>query len=260
MKKIKLGMPTLMEFNSIKENIEIVKELDLDFLELNINMNYCFPKPSCRKELLKYKKDYDIEFTLHYYDTVDISSPNTNYQEYLYKDVEELASNLEGVIDRLILHIEPGAFMTIHSEKRYVYKYDKEYESRTINTLKNIRNILNSHNVSLMLENVPIHSFMEKLYQELADNDFTFCWDIGHDVIYNKRLFSSFKDKYDLNIRHMHMHNVDNLKDHQELLKGQLNINEYIDYASINNINIVIEVKDLDNLKKSVEYFKSFKK
>jgi sugar phosphate isomerase/epimerase len=254
---VKLGMPTLMEFDTIKKNIELAKDLDLDFLELNINMNYCFPTPKCRSELLKFKKDYKIDFTLHYYDTVDISSQNTNYQNYLYKDFEELAINLDGVIDRMIIHIEPGAFMTIHSEKRYVYKYDNSYEKRTIKTLITIREILEKHNISLMLENVPIHPFMENLYKELDNNDFTFCWDIGHDVIYNNRLFSKFKEKYQLKISHMHMHNVDNLKDHQELEKGQLIIPNYIDYALKNDIHVVVEVKDAENLEKSIKYLRT---
>ena len=259
MSSLKVGMPALMEFDSIKENYELAKELNLDFLELNINMSYCFPKPECRDQLLKFKEESDIDFTLHYYDTVDVATPNENYQEYLYKDMEQLASNLDGIIDRLVLHLEPGAFMTIHSEKRYVYKYDKYYESRTIRTLSKIRDILKSHNVMLVLENVPIHPFMEDLYKTLGENDFNFCWDIGHDRIYNNLLFSSFKKKYNLQVKHMHMHNVNNMKDHQELSLGQLEIEKYIDFATDNDIHVVIEVKDSDNLKKSVDYFNNYK-
>ena len=255
MNKVKLGMTVLMEFNTIIEDVEVAKKLDLDFLELNINMSYCFPKPICKTQLEEFKKNHKIDFTLHYYDTVDVSSQNLNYQEYLYKDIKELAINLDGIIERLILHIEPGAFMTIHSEKRYVYKYDAEYVVRTINTLKKVKSILSDHNILLLLENVPIHPFMEELYKELGENDFAFCWDIGHDVIYNNKLFSSFKEKHHLNVQHMHMHNVDNMKDHQELQKGQLVISDYVKFAVDNNINVVIEVKDLDNLTRSVEYF-----
>ena len=43
MKEIFLGMPTLMEYSSVKENILLAKELHLDFVELNINMLYCYP-------------------------------------------------------------------------------------------------------------------------------------------------------------------------------------------------------------------------
>ncbi|KFZ27297.1 MAG: Xylose isomerase-like TIM barrel [Candidatus Izimaplasma bacterium HR2] len=258
MSNLKVGMPALMEFDSIKENYELAKELNLDFLELNINMSYCFPKPECRIQLRKFKDESDIDFTLHYYDTVDVATPNENYQEYLYKDMEQLASNLDGIIDRLVLHLEPGAFMTIHSEKRYVYKYDKSYESRTVDILSKIRDILKSHNIMLVLENVPIHPFMENLYKVLGENSFNFCWDIGHDRIYNNLLFSSFKEKYNLQVKHMHMHNVNNMKDHQELALGQLEIEKYIDFANNNDIHVVIEVKDSINLKRSVDYFNNY--
>lgn len=258
MNNVKVGMPALMEFDSIKENYDLAKKLNLNFLELNINMSYCFPKPDCRVRLLKLKEESDIDFTLHYYDTVDVSTPNKNYQDYLYKDMEQLATNLDGIIDRLILHLEPGAFMTIHSEKRYVYKYDEFYESRTVETLDKIKNILDSHNILLVLENVPIHPFMEGLYKVLGENNFNFCWDIGHDQIYNNLLFSSFRKKYNLQVKHMHMHNVNNMKDHQELALGQLEISKYIDFAIENDVNVVIEVKDSINLKKSVEYFNDY--
>ena len=259
MNGLKVGMPALMEFDSIKENYELAKELKLEFLELNINMSYCFPKPECRDQLLKFKEESDIDFTLHYYDTVDVATPNLNYQEYLFKDMEQLATNLDGIIDRIVLHLEPGAFMTIHSEKRYVYKYDKEYESRTVDTLSKVRDILKAHNIMLVLENVPIHPFMEGLYKVLGENNFYFCWDIGHDRIYNNLLFSSFREKYNLKVKHMHMHNVNNMKDHQELAVGQLEIEKYIDFANKNDIHVVIEVKDSINLKRSVDYFNDYR-
>lgn len=256
--KIKIGLPTLMEYQSVIENLELAKELDLDFIELNMNMTYCFPKPEFRYKMLRYKQEYQIDFTMHYYDTVDVSSPNPNYQEYLFKDIRELAKNLEGIISRLILHIEPGAFMTIHSEKKYVYRFDSDYEIRTIDNLSKIRNILAEYDIELMLENVPIHPFMENLYKELGKYEFNFCWDIGHDVIYNDYLFSLFKEKHQLRVKHMHMHNVAGLKDHQELQVGDLDIPSYIDFAVENDLNVVVEVKDSENLKSSVQYIKEY--
>lgn len=40
----KLGMPTLIEFNSIEENINLCSSLGLDFIELNMNLHYCMPE------------------------------------------------------------------------------------------------------------------------------------------------------------------------------------------------------------------------
>ena len=38
------GMPTLVEYNSIYENTKLCKNLDLDFVELNLDLPYCFPE------------------------------------------------------------------------------------------------------------------------------------------------------------------------------------------------------------------------
>ena len=38
---MKLGMPILYEFMSIEENVKLAKELNLDFVELNLNFPYC---------------------------------------------------------------------------------------------------------------------------------------------------------------------------------------------------------------------------
>ena len=37
---MRVGMPVLYEYNSIQENVELAKKLNLDFIELNLNFDY----------------------------------------------------------------------------------------------------------------------------------------------------------------------------------------------------------------------------
>ena len=53
---MKFGMPTLLEFKSIEENVSFAKNLNLDFIELNMDLPYC--------KINKNLKNYDIEFTI----------------------------------------------------------------------------------------------------------------------------------------------------------------------------------------------------
>lgn len=255
--EVRYGMPVLMEFDNVLDNIHVAKELGFDFLELNINMMYCTPSDKFRNDLLSYKKEYDIDFTLHYFDTLDISSNSKHYRNYLYTEFSEIGKHLEGIVEKIVLHLEPGAYMTIRSVKNYVYATDPDYVPRTLNTLKTIREILHTFGISVVCENVPIQPFMEDLYKTLNEHGFMFCYDIGHNVIYNDYLYESFRSKYNLFVSHMHMHNVYNKKDHQELSKGEILIPKYVEYAKENKIDVVIEVKDLENLKKSVDFLKS---
>lgn len=254
----RLGMPVLMELNSVEENIILAKQLNLDFVELNINIPYCIPTEEFRHELIRLKEKYDIDFTMHYYDMLDISSTSKHYRNYLYTELSEIGKYLENIVDKMVLHLEPGAYMTIRSVKNYVYLDDVNYVKRTLNTIKTIQEVLSTFGIDIVLENVPIHPGMEELYKQLGEYDFSFCYDIGHDVIYDNYLFKSFKEKYNLKIQHMHMHNVYNKKDHQELSKGELLIPRYLDFVSENNIDCVVEVKDIENLKKSIEFITKY--
>ena len=244
----KIGMPVLMEFQSIKENIDFALKHQFDFLELNMNFLNCYPSKKLRNILLETIELSPLSFTFHYYDNVDISSPNQNYLNYLTQDMQMIGEILNGIITKIVLHIEPGSFMTIFSEKHYVYKYDSNYVSRTIDNLYKLKYILDKYNIQIVLENVPIHPFMEDLYRTIGENDFTFTWDIGHDAIHDHYLFSSFRKKYHLSIKHMHMHNVIEKSDHQKLSLGKLQIKEYFKYVIKNDLTCVIEVKDKDNL------------
>ena len=219
-------------------------------------MLYCIPTEEFRHQLIQYKKEYNVDFTMHYYDTVDVSSTSRYYRNYLYTAFSEIGKYLEGIVKKIVIHLEPGAYMTIHSKKNYVYASDETYIPRTLNTLKTIREVLHTFGISIVIENVPIHPFMEGLYKTLNENGFMFCFDIGHNVIYNDKLFDSFREKYNLFISHMHMHNVKDLKDHQALDVGDLDIDHYIQFAKENDVDVVIEVKDLENLRKSIKYIK----
>ncbi len=57
---MKLGMPILYEFNTIIENVKLAKELNLDFIELNLNFSYC-QKAMENKKIKKLLNDYQLE-------------------------------------------------------------------------------------------------------------------------------------------------------------------------------------------------------
>jgi hypothetical protein len=52
------GMPTLIEYKSLKENVELCRALGLDFIELNMNL------PQYQAESLMSSMVFIIPFTL----------------------------------------------------------------------------------------------------------------------------------------------------------------------------------------------------
>lgn len=63
--KLKIGMPTLIELDTLKKNIELCNELQLDFVEINMN----FPQYQLDRlndsRLRELQLKHNLFFTLH---------------------------------------------------------------------------------------------------------------------------------------------------------------------------------------------------
>ena len=51
------GIPSLVEFNSIRENVTFAKKNNLKFVELNMDLPYC--------QKMRNLSKYDFDFTMH---------------------------------------------------------------------------------------------------------------------------------------------------------------------------------------------------
>ena len=69
---MKIGMPALVEYSTLNELVELCLRLKLDFIELNMNLPYNFIENVKPGELLKIKRDTNIEFTMHMPDEADL--------------------------------------------------------------------------------------------------------------------------------------------------------------------------------------------
>ena len=88
------------------------------------------------------------------------------------------------------------------------------------------------------------------------DNLF-FTLDLGHNIRYGniaKEEFLKYKDK----IKHVHLHDYNGSKDHQELFTGILDIKEELDFCNKHNLDVLIEVKRKDELINSINKLRTF--
>ena len=63
---MKYGMPSLIEFNSIEENVLFAKKNNLSFIELNMDLPYC-------QNIFNLSK-YNIDFTMHLSEELNVAS------------------------------------------------------------------------------------------------------------------------------------------------------------------------------------------
>lgn len=254
---MKIGMPALVEYNTINELIELCLKLKLDFIELNMNLPYNFIGNIKPEELMKITRDTNIEFTMHMPDEADLGtfygSVRKGYVE-LFSDTIDWAE--EAGVKLLNMHIIEGARMTLPDKKVYVYEqYSEEFQKNFMNSISELSEKAVKSNVELAIENSS--NFGKDYIQKALDKSLFYpnvklTWDTGHDAV------SRFTDKqylmqHENEIIHMHLHDALGTKDHQVLFEGDLNIPDLLAFAEKKKIRALVEVKTAEALERSIK-------
>lgn len=253
---MKIGMPALVEYNTINELVDLCLKLKLNFIELNMNLPYNFIENIKPKELKNITNETNIEFTMHMPDDADLGT----FYDSVRNGYVELFSNTidwaeEAGVMLLNMHIIEGAKMTLPDKKVFIYEqYSEDFQNNFVKSIVKLSKKAEKRNVILAIENSS--NFGKTYIQKTLDKSILYpnvklTWDTGHDAV------SKFTDKqylmlHESKIAHMHMHDAVGTKDHQVLFEGELNINELFKFAEQKNIRTLIEVKSSEALEKSI--------
>ena len=248
---MKLGMPILYEYNTIKENILLSKKLNLDFIELNLNFGYLREELEHNKDLFKELQDNNLEVTCHFYDEADFGSYQEITEGYLKLLKKYLKYLVKLKVKIINFHLNVGPVVTISGVKNYLY--EKEYDNyikRLRTNLCKIKKLLDKHNIIMVLENVINPEFLIKTYLDLKD-EFYFNYDIGHDNNDSDKLLA-ISDK--LRFKEFHIHDGNYKTCHLAIGEGIIDIKKYKEMAK--DAYVVLEVKSSEDLIKSTEAFR----
>jgi sugar phosphate isomerase/epimerase len=250
-------MPALIEFNTIEENIELCKELNLNFIELNMNFPYNMINNVKPIQLRNLSLKNNVEFTMHMPDDADIASFYEDVAHgYLDLFINTIKWANEANVKLLNMHIAKGTYMTLPDKKVFVNeKYSNLYVAKFLDSIKKISEIASIYNIAICIEN--IGNFGLNYVQRILDIALSFdniflTWDVGHDYISNysdKEILFKYKDK----IKHMHLHDAIQSKDHLILSEGDVNIEECIDFAFKHELTMLVELKSKSALIKSIQ-------
>ena len=253
---IYIGMPQLYEFDTVEDNLELAKELGLDFIELNLNFGYC-RKEMEEGNLASLLSRYGIRATLHFYDEADLGSYPEIVDGYLTL-LKRYALLGKGYIEQVNIHLIPGPVVTIAGVKHYIYEKEfDEYIERLVVNLKSAESICNANGMELVIENTDcMPAYTEKTYERLIQEGFRFCFDIGHDHLSGDLLWN-LQNKYKMHFGEFHIHDALNRKKcHLALGQGELIIAPFKRLAEANDAFVVLEVKQKSDLEISVPLFK----
>lgn len=248
-------MPILVEFHSLSENIDLCKKLDLDFIELNLDIPYCFID---RLDTNSLKNN---NFTIHLSEKFDVGELNNSLRNFYLSEIEKIISfGIKYNIFKYNLHLDPGIHFSLPNKKIFIYEeYIDDYLRAYEDSCNILSKLANKYNATILFENVKVESYTLKVIDIIAkyDNLF-FTLDLGHNIRYGNLAKEKFME-YSNKIKHIHLHDFNGSKDHQELFTGILNVKDELDFCKQHNLDVLIEVKRKEELINSVNKLRNLK-
>lgn len=259
MSRVLYGMPTLIECSSLSKSVELCKELELDFIEINMNLPEYQKSNIDIKKMKKIIEDENIFFNIHLDENFNICDFNEEVAKaYMETILFTIEASKEINIPILNMHMPKGVYFTLPNKKVYLFeKYNEIYLDKLLGFRELCEKSIGNSNVKICIENYDgYETFTKEGIDLLLQSEvFALTFDIGHDYcIGNKDI--EFINKSIDKLKHMHIHDATVSKDHLPLGKGEIDIIKMLNIAKKSGCRCVLETKTIEGLKESVHYIK----
>ena len=277
MKKLQLGMPTLIENHSLEENIALCQRLGLNFIELNMN----FPEYQLDKleeadgeVFIKAAEQAEIYYTIHLDENLNIADFNplvTNaYQETVRRTIE-VAKKFLPLRDRfgdttqpltINMHMNHGIFITLPDKKVQMYERDFDTYIKSFSEFRTLcEKWIGDSDIKITVENTDGFRDYEKRAIELLLQSpvFALTWDIGHSKATGEKDVP-FILEHQNHLIHFHIHDgkENPPKNHLALGDGEIDLRERLALAGNRSARCVLETKTIEALEKSVARLETY--
>ncbi len=253
--KIPLGMPALIDKVDLAGNVTLCQELGLDFIELNMNMPYCFPDGLEPGTLRDVTRDTGIRFTMHLPDDLDLGSLHGPLrQASLSLALKTVDWAAEAGIALVNTHLQNGVCFTLPDQRVRIYeRYFDRHLAGLVESFEPLVKRASLQGVTVCVENVSnfhLPFMIEIVNQLMTLKGIGLTWDVGHDALtgYKERgLILCHRE----HLAHMHLHDYDGI-DHKELFTGEMDIMALFRFARYHQMSVVVEVKTEEALRRSI--------
>lgn len=261
MKLHNCGMPTLIETRTLEECAKLCGELELDFIELNMNL----PQYQLDKIDVKFFKSiadkYGIYYTIHLDEDLNISDFNPYVSEAYTKTVANTIEIAKQIGVRVLnMHMARGVYFTLPDRKVYLFSEYKEQYLESIVAFRNMCDVAIGYaDIKICIENCDGYEDFQKEAIELLlkSKVFALTFDVGHNHGIGGT-DEEFIMKHGNRLSHIHLHDAQGRKNHLALGTGEMDIEKYLSLAKEQNCRVVLETKTIDGLKQSVEWINKF--
>ena len=254
------GMPTLIEQDNLEETAILCKDLGLQFIELNMNFPY-YQIESLENidYFLNICKQYGLYFTIHLDENLNVCDFNQSIAKAYLETVRRaitVAKQLHAPI--INMHLHPGIYVTLPQRKVYLYEqYEDIYLKNMVKFRKMCEEEIAKEDIMISIENTDgFLPFQKKAIEVLLESKvFSLTLDIGHSYCakgVDEEFILERKDK----LKHFHIHDALDNRNHLTLGTGEIHISKWLTYAKKNNCRCVLETKTIEALTQSVLWLK----
>ncbi|MBQ3514592.1 MAG: sugar phosphate isomerase/epimerase [Lachnospiraceae bacterium] len=254
------GMPTLIENKDLEENIALCKELDLKFVELNMNLpEYQIEKLENVSYFKEIAEKMGIYFTIHLDENLNIADFNQSVAAAYMQTVKrtiQVAKDLNVPI--LNMHMNHGVHFTLPERKVQLFEqYFEEYMSAFEKFKEMCEEEIGNSDIKICIENTNgFRNYEQSAIRLLLKSKvFALTWDIGHSNS-SGNIDESFMVQNESSLKHFHIHDSLGGKDHMTLGTGEIDLEQRLSIANKYQCRCVVETKTIEALKKSVLWLK----
>ena len=268
------GMPTLIENQSLAENISLCKELGLKFIELNMN----FPEYQI-DQLENWEKFYDlaeksgIYYTIHLDENLNIADFNPLVREAYLETVKRTIDVAKRMIPlknsygepcqpfTINMHMHHGIFITLPDKKVQMYERDFSVYMEYFRFFREAcETWIGDADIKIAVENTDgFREYEKRAIEYLLDSPyFVLTWDIGHSKAV-KEIDTPFLLEHRDALKHFHIHDgkENPPKNHLALGDGEIDLVQRLEMARQCNARCVLETKTIEALRTSVQWMSS---
>jgi len=257
---MKFGMPALVEIRQVEQTVSLCAELGLSFVELNTNFPMHQPHLLDAAWLNELAKRYGIFYTIHLNDEMAVAEFNPHVsQGYRQMMLEVIGFAKKIGAKKLNMHMYDGGKYTMPDKILRFYDAYREDYLREMTVFRDLCDAaVGDSGIRICIENTKgFRDYQLDALDILLESPvFSLTLDTGH-LFCASGVDESFILSRKGRLCHMHLHDAKAPRhDHLALGEGELDLREFLSLAQEQNCSVVLEVKTVAGLRKSVEWIK----
>ena len=251
---MKLGMPTLIEAPSLEECFNIAAQLDLSFIELNMNMPAYHAHALDIERAQQLMGETGIGLTMHLDENLNPFDFNPLLRDAHTQTARQAIRAALALGAPLVnIHMSTGVYFTLPDRKAYLFAEHRDHYMEMARQFRAVCEAeIGGGALRVCVENCgefpPYQT--EALEMLLQSKSFGLTFDVGHD--HPRRLDEPFILAHKEKLRHMHLHDALGSSNHLSLDEGELDWRGKLQLAQSQDCSVVLEIKTIDALSRSV--------